>query len=39
MSTFAGPEALYLQDLAREFKSSDPAIASLGRRMHEFDER
>ena len=39
LSTFASPEGLYLHDLARQFKSSDPAIASLGRRMHEFDKR
>jgi sulfide:quinone oxidoreductase len=39
LSTFASPEALYLHDLARQFKSSDPAIAALGRRMHEFDKR
>ena len=39
LSTFASPEALYLHDLARQFKSADPAIAALGRRMHEFDKR
>jgi sulfide:quinone oxidoreductase len=39
LATFASPEARYLQDLAREFRSADPAIAALGRRMHEFEQR
>ena len=30
-----GPEAQYLFDLARRVDSDDPAVASLGRRMHE----
>jgi sulfide:quinone oxidoreductase len=30
-----GPEVEYLSGLAREFRSADPAIASLGRRMRE----
>jgi hypothetical protein len=34
-----GPEARYLYDLAREFRSADPAIAALGRRMHQARER
>jgi len=33
-----GDEARYLHDLAREFRSADPAIAALGRRMHETRE-
>jgi sulfide:quinone oxidoreductase len=33
------PEAQYLHDLARQFRSADPAIASLGRRMREARER
>jgi sulfide:quinone oxidoreductase len=32
-------EARYLQDLAREFRSADPALASLGRRMHDIEGR
>jgi sulfide:quinone oxidoreductase len=39
LSTLAGPEGIYLHNLAREFKSSDPAIAALGHRMHQIDER
>jgi hypothetical protein len=34
-----GPEARYLYELARHFRSADPAIASLGRRMREMRER
>jgi len=34
-----GAEARYLRDLARQFHSADPAIAALGRRMHETRER
>jgi sulfide:quinone oxidoreductase len=30
-----GAEARYLHDLAREFRSGDPLIAALGRRMHQ----
>ena len=33
------PEALYLHELARQFRSADPAIGSLGRRMREARER
>jgi sulfide:quinone oxidoreductase len=33
------PEYQYLVDLAREFRSDDPAIASLGRRMREARSR
>jgi sulfide:quinone oxidoreductase len=39
LSAMRGAEAQYLHDLAREFRSSDPAIASLGRRMREMRER
>ena len=39
LSALTGPEYRYLQVLARDFKSSDPAIASLGRRMHDLDNR
>ena len=35
----AGAEAQYLFDLARRVRSADPAIASLGRRMHEIRDR
>jgi hypothetical protein len=34
-----GPEALYLHQLAREYRTSDPAIAALGRRMRQARER
>ena len=34
-----GAEAQYLFELSRQFRSSDPAIASLGRRMREARER
>jgi hypothetical protein len=30
---------LYLRELAREFRSADPAIAKLGRHMREARER
>ena len=39
LSELRGPEALYLQQLARQYRSSDPAIAALGRRMREARER
>jgi sulfide:quinone oxidoreductase len=39
LSAIRGAEAQYLVDLARQFKSSDPAIAALGRRMREARER
>jgi sulfide:quinone oxidoreductase len=35
LSELRGPEVEYLSGLAREFRSADPAIASLGRRMRE----
>ena len=35
----AAPEAQYLYELARQFRSADPAIAALGRRMRETRER
>ena len=39
LSELRGPELEYLGGLAREFRSADPAIASLGRRMREARER
>jgi sulfide:quinone oxidoreductase len=39
LSQMRGPEAQYLHELARQFRSSDPAIAALGRRMREARER
>ena len=39
LSAMRGAEAQYLVDLARQFKTSDPAIAALGRRMREARER
>jgi sulfide:quinone oxidoreductase len=39
LSEMRGPEALYLHELARQFRTSDPAIAALGRRMREARER
>jgi sulfide:quinone oxidoreductase len=39
LSQMRGPEALYLHQLARQYRSSDPAIAALGRRMREARER
>jgi sulfide:quinone oxidoreductase len=33
------PEARYLYELARQFRSDDPALAALGRRMHETRDR
>ena len=38
-SAMSGPEQQYLFELARQFRSDDPAIASLGRRMREARER
>jgi sulfide:quinone oxidoreductase len=35
LSSMRGVEAQYLFDLARQFDSADPAIAALGRRMHD----
>jgi hypothetical protein len=34
-----GPEAQYLSDLARPFRSADPSVAALGHRMREARER
>jgi sulfide:quinone oxidoreductase len=34
LSTLRGPEAQYLYDLARQFRSADPEKAALGRRLH-----
>ena len=34
-----GPEARYLYELARQFRSADPALGRLGRRMREMRER
>ena len=39
ISEVRGPELEYLHGLAREFRSADPAIASLGRHMREARER
>jgi hypothetical protein len=39
ISEMRGPELEYLHGLAREFRSADPAIASLGRHMREARER
>jgi sulfide:quinone oxidoreductase len=39
VSAMHGPEARYLADLALEFRSGDPAIGALGRRMREMRER
>ena len=38
LSELRGPELEYLSGLAREFRSADPAIASLGRHMREAHE-
>jgi hypothetical protein len=39
LSRASGAEAQYLFNLARQFRSADPAIASLGRRMREARNR
>jgi sulfide:quinone oxidoreductase len=39
LSRMSSAETKYLFELARQFRSSDPAIASLGRRMREARER
>jgi sulfide:quinone oxidoreductase len=39
LSRASGAEAQYLFNLARQFRSADPAIASLGRRMRELRDR
>lgn len=38
VSAMRGPEARYLGELAREFRSADPALGALGRRMRETRE-
>jgi sulfide:quinone oxidoreductase len=37
--TLRGPEYQYLHELGRQYRSGDPAIASLGRRMREMRNR
>ncbi len=39
LSRMSGPEQKYLFELSRQFRTDDPAIASLGRRMREARER
>ncbi|MGZ8717149.1 MAG: hypothetical protein ACXWYO_08575, partial [Gaiellaceae bacterium] len=39
LSAMRGPEAQYLAELARDFRSGDPALGALGRRMRETRER
>jgi sulfide:quinone oxidoreductase len=39
LSTLRAPEHQYLYDLARQFRTDDPEIAALGRRMHETRSR
>jgi sulfide:quinone oxidoreductase len=39
LSEVRGPEVEYLRGLARDFRSSDPAIADLGRHMREARDR
>ena len=39
LSELEGPEARYLYDLARQFRTDDPALAALGRRMRATEER
>jgi sulfide:quinone oxidoreductase len=39
LSEMRGPELEYLHELARQFRSADPAIAALGHRMRETRER
>jgi sulfide:quinone oxidoreductase len=39
LSALRAPEHQYLYDLARQFRSDDPEIAALGRRMHETHAR
>jgi sulfide:quinone oxidoreductase len=39
LSAMRGAEAQYLRELSRQFRSADPAIASLGRRMREMRDR
>jgi sulfide:quinone oxidoreductase len=39
LSAMRGAEAQYLYELSRQFRPSDPAIASLGRRMRQMRDR
>ena len=39
VSAMPRAEILFLTELAREFRSADPAIKSLGRRMREMRDR
>jgi sulfide:quinone oxidoreductase len=39
MRALKGPEYQYLAELGRQYRSADPAIASLGRRMREMESR
>jgi sulfide:quinone oxidoreductase len=39
LSHIRGAEAQYLYDLARQFRTDDPAIAALGRRMRSIEQR
>ena len=39
LSELEGPEARYLYDVARQFRTDDPALAALGRRMRVSEER
>jgi sulfide:quinone oxidoreductase len=39
LSAMRGAEAQYLRELSRQFRSADPAIGSLGRRMREMRDR
>jgi hypothetical protein len=39
LSAMRGAEAQYLFDLSRRLDSQDPAIAALGRRMHDTRDR
>jgi sulfide:quinone oxidoreductase len=39
MHSLHGPEAQYLFELGRQYRSGDPAIAALGRRMREMEGR
>jgi hypothetical protein len=39
LHSLRGPEAQYLFELGRQYRSGDPAIAALGRRMREMENR
>jgi sulfide:quinone oxidoreductase len=39
MHALRGPESQYLFELGRQYRSGDPAIAALGRRMREMQDR